>query len=239
MVENGEEVKKVRDKLDVIILGVEPEAGRMIKTFYSKGYTSGAKEPPSCASDDGIAPSSWVNDKQSPTCHTCPKNVFGSATSPSGKPTKACRDSKRAWVVLADDPKPIAERTLYGINITVASLKAFSEHGRKLASFGQGPSVCITTLVMLDMEYPQLEFQLTSWLNAEQVPQTLKLSTDKPWKMKFGNVGLALSMGETAKAGLPTSLPALPAHLQTGNVTDVESKPVITNDKIDDAIGKW
>ena len=109
---NGEEVEKVRDSIETIILGVEPGPGLMIKTFYEKGYQSGAKEPPTCASDDGVAPSPWVTKKQAQTCNQCPKNAFGSATSPQGKPTKACRDSKRVWLVKANEEKPIVERTM-------------------------------------------------------------------------------------------------------------------------------
>src|ERR1044072_6218380 len=63
-VESGEEVKKVRDRIRVVILGVEPDGKAMIKTWYKGGYTSGSKEPPTCSSDDGIRPSNWVQEKQ-------------------------------------------------------------------------------------------------------------------------------------------------------------------------------
>lgn len=267
LVEGGEELAKFRDTLNVIIVGVEPEAGRMIKTWYKDGYKSGAKEPPTCSSDDGVSPAPWVNDKQSPSCHNCPKNQFGSATSPSGKPTKACRDSKRIWVKLAagniaagqtaefaESAKPFSERTLYGLNVTVASLKSFSEHGKALAALGQGPAVCVTKLTMLDLEYPQLEFAIAGWLSADDAPQSLKLANDKPWRIKYANAGLALAFdGQQAKPGLPTSLPgqmAVPAHLQqmaqpaaevVGQQTVVDATPAAAKPvgNIDDEIGKW
>lgn len=266
--ESGEEVAKFRDSLDVIIVGVEPEAGMMIKTWYKDGYKSGAKEPPTCSSDDGIAPAPWVTDKQSTQCRSCPKNVFGSATSPSGKPTKACRDSKRVWLKLADSNQlggkpygpaqvPFADRTLYGLNVSVASLKSFSDHGRKLASLGQGPAVCVTRLKMLDLEYPQLEFEIAAWLDAELAPQSLKLANERPWKIQYKNAGLALAMGESVGGGAAkTQLPlSVPAHLQVmaqrpaataaalpAGVTDaVQAPPPATPPvaDIDDAIGKW
>lgn len=256
LVENGEEVAKFRDKLDVIILGVEPDVGRMIKTFYKDGYKSGSKEPPTCSSDDGIAPAPWVQDKQATHCSTCPKNQFGSATSPNGKATKACRDSKRIWVKLASTNEvngkpfevgPFAERTMYGLNVTVASLKAFSEHGRKLASMGQGPSVCVTRLVMADSEFPQLEFELAAWLSAEDAPQSLKLAAERPWKLQYANAGLALAdaSGSSNRSSLPTSLPGQPpAHLQQGqastvvDATPAAAKPV-SDKNIDDEISNW
>lgn len=253
LVESGEEVAKFRDTLDVIILGVEPEAGRMIKTFYKDGYKSGAKEPPTCSSDDGIAPAPWVTQKQATQCAQCPKNVFGSATSPSGKATKACRDSKRAWVVMANGADgqplttPIAERTLYGLNVTVASLKAFSDHGKLLASLGQSPAVCVTRLKMLDMEYPQLEFELVAWLDAQRAPEALTMTTERPWRIKYQAAGLALAMGDSDAGGAKAQLPLqVPQHLQQqSNVVDVQATPVASPTPsqpvgdIDDAIGKW
>ena len=265
LVEGGEEVARYRDNLDVIIFGVEPEAGRMIKTFYKDGYKQGAKEPPTCASDDGIAPGNWVTEKQSQTCQSCPKNVFGSATSPSGKPTKACRDSKRAWIVLAEGNvpagakeapplKPLSERTMYGLNVTVASLKAFSDHGKKLAALGQGPAVCVTRLIMIDQEFPQLDFALHAWLSATDVGQSLKIAESRPWKISYANAGLALAMGDSATAS-KTQLPmSVPDHIKQataaaaepqGTQTVLDAAPAgqatkaVTSAELDDQIGKW
>ena len=258
----GDEVAKFRDKLNVIIIGVEPEQGRMIKTFYKSGYTSGVQEPPTCSSDDGIAPAPWVNDKQAQTCQQCPKNAFGSATSPNGKPTKACRDSKRIWFKLAEGNKvqkgdalveyeeglkPFADRTLFGANVTVASLKAFSDHGRTLAALGQGPAVCVTQLVMLDMEYPQMDFKLHAWLDAVTAPLSLELAEKRPWKIQFKNAGLALSMGDGAgnqsRAALPMQVPdhLKPQSQATQVVEEVaqQAKPTPTAGSIDDAVSNW
>ena len=265
LVENGEEVMKFRDFLDTIILGVEPGPNLMIKTYYEKGYQPGAKEPPTCASEDGIAPSPWVQAKQADTCKSCKWNVFGSAISPTGKQTKKCRDSKRVWFKLADGNKingtevplpPLKERTLYGMNVTVASLKSFSEHGRKLASLGQGPAVCVSRLKMLDTEFPQVDFELVSWLNAEQAPLSLQMAAERPWKV-FSNADLALAApeGGAPKAGLPTALPGqqVPAHLQTGaapnppfetgTVVEMAQPPMpsktVSNGDIDAAVDNW
>lgn len=260
---DGEEEAKFRDYLDVCVVGVEPEGGLMVKAWYKNGYQAGAKEPPTCASDDGIAPSSWVQEPQSRTCRECAKNKFGSAISPSGKQTKACRDSKRAWVKImpgnlmvmapgqppAPYPgaeKPFADRTLFGLNITVASLKAWSEHGKKLLSLGQGPAVCVTRLLMQDGDYPMLDFAIASWLSADDTGVSLKLSNDRPWRM-MANAGLALSAPEAGatKAGVPTSLPAIPPHLQTGTVSDATvvdataPKTAPSAAQINDAVKNW
>jgi hypothetical protein len=266
---DGEEVGKFIGKLDVIILGVEPSGPLMIKTWYKNGYTPGAKEPPTCSSEDGITPSQYSQEKQSQTCATCPKNQFGSAISPSKKPTKACRDSKRIWFKVAPGNKilkndalidfeegllPFSERTLFGANITVASLKAFSDHGKALASLGQGPAVCVTRMKMLDgVSYPQLEFEIQSWLDAETAPLSLKMAEDRPWKVQFKNAGLALAMGDNAGNQTRSALPMqVPDHLKNINAeaqmagnsdvtdareTSAKGSPSISD--VDDAVGNW
>jgi hypothetical protein len=266
---DGEEVGKFNNKLDVIILGVEPAGPMMIKTWYKNGYTPGAKEPPSCSSDDGIAPSQWVTDKQSQTCATCPKNQFGSAKSPTGKATKACRDSKRIWFKVAPGNKfvqndemvefsegllPFAERTLFGANITVASLKAFSDHGKALAGLGQGPAVCVTRMKMVEgVSYPQLDFDIHAWLDAQTAPLSLKMAEERPWKLQFKNAGLALAMGEQSGNGVRSALPMqVPDHLKNagGNVEDAvevtsqglatpASQNAPTVGDVDDAVSAW
>jgi hypothetical protein len=245
-IEGGEEVAKVRQAVDVIILGVEPDAGRMVKTWYKNGYSPGAKEPPTCQSDDGIAPSPWVTEKVNPTCANCPKNQFGSAISPNGKQTKACRDSKRVWLKRADDPKPFSDRTTYGMNVTVASLKSFADFGKQLAGLGQGPAVCVTTMTMADSEFPQVDFTLKAWLDADLAPQSLKLSADRPWKIDYKHAGLALAApeGGTIKSALPSALPGLPAHLQKAaeetvvDATPSGAKPM-ADVNVDDVIDKF
>jgi hypothetical protein len=227
-IENGEEVKKVRDEVNVIIFGVEPEAGRMIKTYYAKGYQPGAKEPPDCSSDDGIAPSPWVNQKQAQTCAQCQWNVFGSAKSPTGKPTKKCRDSKRIWIALAEDPRPLKDRTLFGLNVTVASLQSFADHGRGLQALGMAPAVAVTKLKMLDTEYPQLEFSLGGWVSREDAPIALAMSTDRPWRAMSG-AGLALAMSGVGDAGGTVALPG-----QTAAAQPLPTAPPNTEKKLGD-----
>lgn len=236
---NGEEVEKVRDSIETIILGVEPGPGLMIKTFYEKGYQSGAKEPPTCASDDGVAPSPWVTKKQAQTCNQCPKNAFGSATSPQGKPTKACRDSKRVWLVKANEEKPIAERTIYGLNVTVASLKAFSDYGRTLMGINASPCLAVTKINMLDREFPELSFEVSRWVTKDEMDVTLRLSNDRPWKT-YAAAGIALSMSDQPQVqALPSSLPGQPpAHIVEATqapTNDVRAAPAAQN--VD--LSKW
>jgi hypothetical protein len=265
LIESGEEVARFQGELNVIILGVEPEAGRMAKAWYQNGYVSGSSDPPDCMSDDGIAPPSWVKNRQSDQCATCRQNTFQPSKIQGRKATKPCRDSKRAWLKIADGnmikegqamkpfvQPPFSERTMYGLNVTVASLKSFSDHGRVLAGLGVAPAVAVTKLKMLDGEYPQLEFEVAAWLDAEVAPQSLKIANERPWKM-FKAAGLALAGGDggPSRTALPSMLPGQPpAHAQgtakaaddVVDATPSQAKAVpqqVAEGDIDDAVANF
>jgi hypothetical protein len=243
--ENGEEVRKRDGFMDVIVLGVVPDAGNNIKTFYEAGYVPGANSPPDCASDDGLRPSPWVSKKQSDNCKTCKWNQFGSATSPSGKKTKKCRDSKRLWVIDQTDwgvdgkKNPIKpeiafeDEPVYGLGVSVSGLQSLAECGRHLQAMGVAWPYAKVRLSFADAEYPQLEFKVVGFVTPAQLPYVEKQSEAQPWKM-FSTQ--ALSAPDEAP-GSSSSLPGLradgsdvPAHIRaaSGAVQDVAVKPGTT-----------
>lgn len=211
LIENGEEVDKVKERLNVTIVGVEPEAGANIKTFYANGYTPNSNEPPTCSSENGINPAPWVlqQNRQSNHCQTCPKNVFGSAKSPTGKATKACRDSKRIWVKVASDPADFKQRVTYGLNITVSSLRAFADYGRLLKSMGAPMHAAITSLVMdEEAEYPQLTFEVAGWLAQSEFLISQDLNTQRPWRLHVAAPAMdALENNSSQRTQLPGMAP--------------------------------
>lgn len=234
-VENGEEVKKVQGEVQVIILGVEPEAGRMVKTYYEKGYQPGNTDPPDCASHDGVRPSPWVNNKQSDFCATCKWNQFGSAISPTGKATKKCRDAKQLWLLRTDDPQGF-DGVQYGCNVSVSSLKAFSEYGRKLAGHNLPFSAVITKLSFADTEFPQLEFEVAGFVPKEQIEKTLKLTNERPWK-----VLTSLALAAPADTGPAVQLPGSTMPQATSPVTaqvPATGAASVSNNP-DDLLNKW
>ena len=159
---DGEEIIKPGPTLEVVILAVEPEAGLFIKTYYEGAYNPADTSPPSCASSNGIHPDSWVTSPVSDRCNTCPKNVFGSATSTSGKRAKACKDSKRIWVTLPDD----IEGTVFALGVPVTSLKNVSDYAKLLKS-NNYPMTAVVTLLSMDDEsdYPQILFIVSRFLS--------------------------------------------------------------------------
>lgn len=242
-VENGEEVFKSNQPVKVIILGVEPEAGRMVKTYYEKGYQPGNTDPPDCASHDGIRPSPWVNKKQNDLCQTCKWNQFGSATSPNGKPTKKCRDAKQLWVLRDGDPKG-ADGVQYGLNVSVSSLKAFSEYGRKLAANNLPFSAVITQLEFEDSEYPQIKFEVAGFVTQDKIQQTLKLTQERPWKVLSSAAALAAPESSGPALALPGS--TIPQYVQQAVNQPAATSPAATpaapageGAKPDDILNKW
>jgi len=233
-IENGEEIKKQQLETTVVILGVEPEPGRMIKTYYEKGYTPGNTDPPDCASHDGIAPSPWVNKKQSDFCNICKWNQFGSATSPTGKPTKKCRDAKQLWLLRTDDPQGF-EGVQYGLNVSVSSLKAFSDYGRKLEANGVGFPDVVTKLTFVDSEFPQLNFEVDSFVPKESIPITRQLNAARPWKMLT-----SLSLAAPSDSGSHSAV-QLPGMTTAPVVMTSPGSPPPADDgkSVDDVLNKW
>lgn len=197
---NGDDESKKTEDIHVIILGVDPEGGRMIKTFYANGYNPNDTSPPDCSSSNGIAPDNWVQNPVSTNCAGCDKNRFGSATSPSGKKTKACRDAKRLWVVKADE----VGETVYGLNVPVTSLKAMAEYGKEIRDAGIPLSAVITRVYMdEESEFPQIHFQRIGFLNEETGLVALERNQSRDW-MSSINLRAALPAPESSgRAALP------------------------------------
>ncbi len=187
LIVEGEEIVKPSDSLDVVILAVEPEKGKMVKTFYAKGYSSGDTEPPTCSSANGIAPDAWINEPVNPTCHTCPKNQFGSATSASGKPSKACRDSKRLSVAIPEnDPKFEGiglgmGGIVFSLGVPVTSLASLSEFGKHISKNGFPLPAVVAKLEMVDSEYPQIEFGFKGFLEQTEGMIAIERNVSRDW----------------------------------------------------------
>lgn len=175
---NGEDESKGANEIHVAILAVEPAGQLMSKTFYKAGYNPNDTAPPDCASSNGISPDGWVSEPCAELCAKCPNNMFGSATSQSGKKTKACKDSKVLWVAKPDDIGGI----VYGLKVPVTSLKPMSEYGKEIKSIGVPLAAIITKLTMdEDNEFPLLQFERAAFLNEEQGVKAMERSQSREW----------------------------------------------------------
>lgn len=229
-IEGGEEREKFNDNINVVVLGVEPEAGRFIKTFYDGVYNSGDSSPPTCASSNGVQPDPWVTAAQSQHCATCPKNQFGSATSRTGKKSKACRDSKRIWIVKPDD----IEGTVYGLNVPVTSLKSLSEFGVAVKNAGAPLSSVIVQIGMTDAEYPLLTFSMLGFLDEQFGMKAMERNETKDWMISRPTGPLLAAPTQSAPAAIaaPKGPVATPEPIPGAVSGEVSSN-------VDDILGNW
>ncbi len=188
----GEEESKKFNAVDVIIVGVDPEGGRMNKTFYKGAFDPANPEPPDCSSINGVVPDKWVASPQASACARCPNNAFGSATNAQGQRTKgkACKDSKWLWVVKLEEAKDESPQ-VWCLNVPASSLKVLSAFGRKVSKTGL-PLHVIHTRIEIDEEYdyPVLDLQIAGYLDEEQCAVTDEVHTEQPWRDLVGDTGV-------------------------------------------------
>lgn len=220
---DGEEIRKPGPELEAVILAVEPEAGLFIKTYYEGAYNPNDTSPPTCSSSNGIHPDSWVTSPVSDRCNTCPKNVFGSATSASGKKAKACKDSKRVWLALPED----IEGTVFALGIPVTSLKSVAEYAKLLKNNNYPMTAIVTKLSMdEDSDFPQLKFEVARFLDEESFITATKRNSERDWDIASAS-----------------SVPMLPNHMEKPkelpSMADVVEKEVSGGSVVSSGVDKW
>jgi len=103
----GEEINIMRPDGDgpeaSLRVVVVKAAGNKSKIWYENGYVEGSSAAPDCWSSNGMTPDMSATKKQSPACASCKQNAVGSKVNASGKPGRACADSKRLAIVPFDD----------------------------------------------------------------------------------------------------------------------------------------
>jgi len=223
---NGEEQSKKTDEIFVTILAVDPEGSRMVKTFYANGYNPNDTAPPDCSSADGIRPDAWVQSPVSEACGRCSKNVFGSAISPSGKKTKACRDSKRLWIAKPEE----VEETVYGLNVPVTSLKNMAAYGNEIRQLGVPIPAVLTRIYMdEDSEFPVLHFENAGFLDEETGGKALERNASKDWMASIPSGPALADNSQTRTAD------KLPNKVEAGE----EKAASATSEDIDKAAQGW
>lgn len=238
-IEGGEESAKT-DTIDIVILGVQPDASHMVKTFYANGYVAGDTSPPTCSSTNGIAPDAWVQSPQNDRCSTCPKNVFGSATSANGKKTKACRDSKILWVTKPES----VNGTVFACNVPVTSLKAMAEYGTFIRKNNFPLSGVITRLSMdEDSEYPMLQFEHIGFLSEQQFTVAVDRNQSKDWmaNMPAGPLLEDRSNDKPAAVNLAQASANIAASVgvEVKTINTIDNEAENTTSSVESKVGNW
>lgn len=161
---------------EVIIIKASPAIS---KVWYQDGYSEGDRDAPDCMSTNGQTPDPASPAKQSTTCAACPMNVWGSKMMPSGKPGKACQDSKRLAIVPADD---MANEMFGGpmlLRVPAASLQDMAAFSSMLQQHGY-PYYGVVVSLSFDMQnaYPKLVFTAVRGLNDAEAQKVLELQSD-------------------------------------------------------------
>lgn len=162
--EKGEEETWDNLSLDLIILDGNPNIS---KRFYIGAYDPSKKDAaPDCASDNGATPNAGVAKPQAANCMTCPNNAWGSKITPTGKAIKACSDSKRLAVIIADEPDGL----VYELSVPAASLTDLGEVMGKLDKTGI-PVQGVRFKVSFDpaASFPKLLFQPMGYINETEI----------------------------------------------------------------------
>lgn len=154
--------------LPVVIVGVAPNDS---KTWFASGFSQDSRNPPECASADGVRPDQNSPRKQSALCADCPRNVFQSRITPEGRTTKSkeCRDTRRIAVVPLGD----IDNEIYGgpmlLRLPVMSIANLREYARWLKMKGASIDMIATTLKFdYSVTYPKVAFEALRWLTNEE-----------------------------------------------------------------------
>lgn len=206
----GDETKLMRpdgdgplNSIEIVILKASKHIS---KIYYEQGYVEGSTAAPDCFSTNGVTPEATSTKKQSNACATCPKNAWGSRTTPSGKAGKACQDSKRLAVV----PSTNLENEAFGgpmlLRVPPASLQDLASYGNKMQGVGY-PYFAIVTRVSFDPQeaFPKFHFNAVRPLTDAEADTVLQLQA-RPEVERILAEGSEIIVAEDAKPSLLASV---------------------------------
>jgi hypothetical protein len=167
--EQGQEYVVPALDLDIIVVGANDYVSKL---YYAKAFDPADPEPPAptCFSDNGVGPSERSTTPQCATCSGCPHAAWGSKVTPSGTKVKACSDSKKLAVVLANN----ANGAVYELRVPAASMENLkgvidSLRGAPL------PSIVLKLTFDANTSYPKLIFAPVSYITPEQKAAVLEV----------------------------------------------------------------
>lgn len=228
----GEDEVKAGQEVDVVIVGMNPEVG-LAHTWYKDAYNPNSSEPPDCSSQNGVTPDSWIQNPQSDKCAGCPMQVWGSAVSMSGGKAKACRDSRQLLVARAQDfGQDPSSCTLYLMQVTVNSLRAYSNFGKELAAAGfPGPQFVVTRMSMdEESSVPKIEFAIVGPLSEDLGKTSWTRSQKKEWAV----TQTALPQGNNSRA-----LPKPDHNVEEGDPGPSQVEAPLDDVDVNNLIDNW
>jgi hypothetical protein len=220
-----------RSSLDVVIVA---SSKVLSKVWYENGYVEGNSSPPDCWSGNGITPHANSPKKQSETCASCPRNVWGGRITENGKRAKECTDSKRMAVVPLDNVRNEDMGGPMLLRVPAASLSDLSTYGNELAKLGYH-YFAVATKIQFDPEesYPKFRFIAIRPLDTEEGAAVLEMRDDALVGRILDEEGATVI---DADGGVkPASVAALPPKTEAPKRTPpktINAEPVTTKSKV-------
>jgi hypothetical protein len=179
----GEEINIMRPDGDgpeaSLRVVVVKAAGNKSKIWYENGYVEGSSAAPDCWSSNGMTPDLSATKKQSSACASCKQNAVGSKINASGKPGRACADSKRLAIVPFDD----IENETYGgpmlLRVPGGSLTDLATFSTKMHKNGY-PYQSYGLKISFDVNeaYPKFVYSAIRPLTNEEAQKIIALQDD-------------------------------------------------------------
>jgi len=208
--EQGQEYVVPQLHLDVIIVGANSHVSKL---YYASPFNPAEPEPaaPDCYSDNGVGPSERALNPQSTVCANCPHAAWGSKITPAGVKVKACSDSKKLAVLLADNPTG----AVYELRVPAATMENLVGAINTIGKDTPLPHVVLRMTFDATANYPKILFTPISYITPEQKAAVLDAigseevdktvgADDKPRDPKQPLIG-------AQPAFVPTIPPAVPA----------------------------
>lgn len=242
LVVGGEEMGKIKDDLNAIIVNAAPKVGRI---FYMKQWSPDADPTaPDCFSNDGNTPDAKAANPQASNCNDCPQNVKGSGQGQS----KACRYSRRIAVLLEQDFGTSLEGQVYQMNLASKSLfgdnvgdcLTFENYSKYLSSNGKSIDYVVTRISFNDSNDNQsVLFNASRYINRKEFEVAQKVATTEQTK--------ALVVMTPSQADGVTKQPpaiAAPKEEETAEPTKraskkADSEPPSTKKSLADVVSAW
>ncbi len=202
--------------IDVVIVDIN---NHISKIFFglNKPYDPDNPTPPICFSDNGIAPSIASGQPQSPTCASCPHNVWGSKISQMGSQVKQCADQQKIALYA-----PEYSDGLFLLRIPPGSFSNWRAYMAKFAGAGLDPDRVITRISFEQNAVGTLIFHSASYITEQMVGVVAKMIESKAADAMIGRYD------RPREGALPQAqpTPALPPPAQQGGFSNGPFPPV-------------
>jgi hypothetical protein len=220
----------------VIIIGVDQN---IRKSYYPGTYSSDSKNPPSCFSLDGIAPSADSVAPYSLTCAGCPASKWHSAKKLGKQPpdsksaAPACDGNMYFLMLIAEEGTDPDDIGIVQAQFKYSSYTEYLAYQEGIKALADGvlitPDLVYTRMSFKKgTEYPSVLFQADGWVPPKLVEHIRKLqSTDKVQKFLKpdpNHIGADTAVEWTPKEDKPVSpMGAMPDYGNAVAKTTVEA----------------